>query len=303
MLINMRNLVNPTQPEPANDNDPPCATNHRRAKSPLRYPGGKSRAAKKILPHFPEVSEMVSPFVGGGSIEIALAAKGVRIHGYDIFDPLVCFWKYLLEDRKALHAEVKKLHPMSPKQFIEYKAKNPVMPDSIQRAAMFYALNRASFSGSTMSGGMSLGHGRFNDSNMETLLDFYQPTLTVEHADCLQALDRHPDTFAYLDPPYLLEQQKQNKLYGVNGSTHSGFDHQALFDKLKDRSNWIMSYNNSETINSLYSGFTIFEPKWAYGMSSIKTSNEVLIFSRDLAANDNIALSNDNSTAYRVKRA
>jgi DNA adenine methylase len=277
-------------------------------KSPLRYPGGKSRAAKIIKLYFPtEIKEMCSPFFGGGSIELSCAAEGIRVHGYDIFDPLVCFWKYLLEDRKALHAEVKKLHPMSPKQFIEYQAKNPVMPDSIQRAAMFYALNRGSFSGSTLSGGRSPDHPRFNDSNMETLLAADLPTLSVNKLDCLEALDRHPNIFVYLDPPYLLEQQQQNKLYGVNGSTHSGFDHKALFDKLKNRSNWIMSYNNSPEIMEIYKDFEILEPQWSYGMSKNKSANEALIFSKDIdsaamkLANENIAKLNKEAESKRKK--
>ncbi|MYF99993.1 DNA adenine methylase [Candidatus Poribacteria bacterium] len=43
------------------------------AKSPLRYPGGKSRAIKQILPHIPtEIGEFREPFVGGGSVFFSL---------------------------------------------------------------------------------------------------------------------------------------------------------------------------------------------------------------------------------------
>ena len=41
-------------------------------KSPLRYPGGKSRALKQILPIVPEFKEFREPFVGGGSVFFAL---------------------------------------------------------------------------------------------------------------------------------------------------------------------------------------------------------------------------------------
>ena len=42
------------------------------AKSPLRYPGGKSRALKQILPLIPmSISEFREPFVGGGSVFFA----------------------------------------------------------------------------------------------------------------------------------------------------------------------------------------------------------------------------------------
>ena len=37
-------------------------------KSPLRYPGGKSRAVKTIAPLIPDFEEFREPFVGGGSV-------------------------------------------------------------------------------------------------------------------------------------------------------------------------------------------------------------------------------------------
>ena len=41
-------------------------------KSPLRYPGGKSRAVKFIAPLIPEFDEYREPFIGGGSVFIYL---------------------------------------------------------------------------------------------------------------------------------------------------------------------------------------------------------------------------------------
>ena len=45
-------------------------------KSILRYPGGKTRATKLILPRLmaQQASRLISPFFGGGSIEFAWAA-------------------------------------------------------------------------------------------------------------------------------------------------------------------------------------------------------------------------------------
>jgi DNA adenine methylase len=40
--------------------------------SPLRYPGGKSRAVKTIIPLMPKnYAEFREPFVGGGSVFLA----------------------------------------------------------------------------------------------------------------------------------------------------------------------------------------------------------------------------------------
>ena len=43
-----------------------------KVKSPLRFPGGKSRALKQILPIIPEFKEYREPMVGGGSVFFAL---------------------------------------------------------------------------------------------------------------------------------------------------------------------------------------------------------------------------------------
>lgn len=68
-------------------------------KTPLRYPGGKSRAVKQILKHIPEdCGELCSPFLGGGSIELAVAMRGTTVHNYDLFQPVVWFWQALLKD-------------------------------------------------------------------------------------------------------------------------------------------------------------------------------------------------------------
>ena len=62
-------------------------------KSLLRYPGGKTRAVKHILPYFPAETRLVlSPFLGGASVELALCDKGIKVYGYDAFQHLITFW-------------------------------------------------------------------------------------------------------------------------------------------------------------------------------------------------------------------
>lgn len=73
-------------------------------KTPLRYPGGKSRAVDKIMPYIRDLDceELCSPFLGGGSIELKCAEEGMIVHGYDLFQPLVWFWQTLLTRPTAL---------------------------------------------------------------------------------------------------------------------------------------------------------------------------------------------------------
>ena len=72
-------------------------------KTPLRYPGGKSRAVETLMSFVPEdCGEICSPFLGGGSFELALAEKGIKVHAYDAFKPIIWFWNAILKDPDKL---------------------------------------------------------------------------------------------------------------------------------------------------------------------------------------------------------
>jgi DNA adenine methylase len=248
-------------------------------KSLLRYPGGKTRGVEAITQYFPEVQEMVSPFFGGGSIELCLAAQGVRVYGYDLFEPLVEFWQCVQWAPRALADKVQEYFPLSRTRFYELQRAQTLFKTNLERAAVYYVLNRSSFSGATLSGGMSPDHPRFTQTAIERLRGFHNPNFTVQKLHFKESIQAHQHTFLYLDPPYLIA----SALYGKKGDTHRDFDHKMLFCCLQHRNNWILSYNDCPEIREMYGSFTIIEPEWKYGMSSDKWSKEVLIFSKDLA--------------------
>lgn len=247
-------------------------------KSPLRYPGGKSRAVKQILRFIPQdIDTLVSPFLGGGSVELALASLRVQVLAYDIFEPLVAFWQELIEDKRMLSVRVKSYWPLHKEEFYALQKKQTFVSKA-EQATIFYVLNRASFSGSTLSGGMSPGHPRFTINSILYLKEVNTENMKVEQADFKDSILKHKNEFMYLDPPYMIKQG----LYGKRGDAHKDFDHLALYDLLKDRKNWLLSYNNCAEIRELYQDFPIVEPQWAYGMSANKKSKELLILSKDL---------------------
>jgi DNA adenine methylase len=246
-------------------------------KSPLRYPGGKARAVSILLSLIPSnIEVLVSPFIGGGSLEIAIAHLGIKVLGFDIFDPLVSFWQELLTNPSRLADNVQKYIPLEKKIFYELQDSYP--SNRLDIATQFYVLNRASFSGATMSGGMSPGHPRFTQSSIDYLRQFFLPNLYVQKQDFHLTLSYETNSFLYLDPPYLIE----SNLYGRKGNTHKDFDHHGLWKLLKNRNNWIMSYNNCDEIRDLYKDFRILFPEWKYGMSSSKQSKEIIILSNDM---------------------
>ena len=249
-------------------------------RSPLRYPGGKSRAVKKIIEFIPDgLDSLASPFFGGGSVELACAANGVRVYGYDGFKPLVNFWQVAIENASLLAQVVDcRYFPLSRTKFYALQKRYFSLPDRIEQAAAFFALNRSSFSGTTLSGGMSPEHPRFTPSAIERLADLNLGNLSVDHADFKDSLARHKNDLLYLDPPYA----NGGNLYGNRGDMHDRFDHEGLADILNTRDGWVMSYNECDMVRDLYPGYRFEEPTWVYGMSNNKASNEVLILSKDI---------------------
>jgi DNA adenine methylase len=72
--------------------------------TPMRYAGGKSLAVGTIVENLPSsVNKIVSPFIGGGSVEVAIAKRlGIKVEGYDIFDLLVNYWQNQISNRHEL---------------------------------------------------------------------------------------------------------------------------------------------------------------------------------------------------------
>lgn len=246
--------------------------------SPLRYPGGKSKAVDFLTTLMPSgITKIISPFFGRGSFELAMANSGIEVIGYDVFLPLVNFWQCLNKNPHHLADLVEKYHPLSKDKFYEIQKSKCSFGFKYNRAAMFFVLNRASFSGSTLSGGMSPNHPRFTESSINKLRRFSIKNFSVNLGSFEETIVLHNDLF-YADPPYLIDMA----LYGNKGSTHKDFDHNLLCSILKKRDKWILSYNNCDEIRKMYSGYLILEPQWKYGMGKNKNSYEVVILSKDI---------------------
>jgi len=273
-------------------------------KTPLRYPGGKTRAVNALMEYVPDdCGELCSPFLGGGSFELALVERGIKIHAYDGFKPIVWFWQALLKDPSLLAEladsyrrqktymynnpktrEVEKVRAKGlPKEsFLRFReevrfALTQKHKFNFESAAKVYAINRSSFSGATFAGGFSerASYARFTDNQIEQLKNFRVDNFTVKYADFKESMKKH-DCHFYLDPPYFLSGAR-NKLYGDEGMMHEFFPHLALFSELRKRENWILSYNDCAEVRELYRDYKIHEAEWTYGMNKSKQSSEIII--------------------------
>ncbi|MBC6413341.1 MAG: DNA adenine methylase [Chromatiales bacterium] len=243
-------------------------------KSPLRYPGGKTRAVKAIRHYIPDdIDCLCSPFLGGASVELSCAADGIKVYGTDAFEPVINFWKQAKNKPMLLATQVRHYYPLSRDKFYYLQKSYNEIADVLEQAAVFFVLNRSSYSGTTLSGGMSPGHLRFTISAIDRLRKFKAKNLHAGCADYKNTLNKYNDTFLYLDPPYA----NGGKLYGKRGNMHEGFNHDQLADLLKQRDGWILSYNDCPSIRKLYKKYKQIKPRWTYGMSDNKHSKELLI--------------------------
>ncbi len=243
-------------------------------KSPLRYPGGKSRAIKKIAPLIPDFKEFREPFVGGGSVFLYVKQK-FPFREYwinDIYRNLFLLWQkaQLSPDQLIDKVQYWKDNSQDGKELFNYLLENIERFDDLDKAAAFFVFNRITFSGTTESGGFSSQafYKRFTQSSIERLremskiLDNIRIT-NLDYQDVIEADGNN--VFLFLDPPYY--SATKSALYGKNGNLHKIFDHERFATVLKNsKHKWLITYDNSEYIKKLFSFANIMEWNLTYGM-------------------------------------
>ncbi len=257
--------------------------------SPLRYPGGKTRACQILddilTKHFDIKSfdNFISPFFGGGSFELHIQNKyNLNIIANDKFTPLYHFWYSCKFNQDKLCEELyKKINTIEKHNFTEMREKIMNETNKFEQSIMYFIINRCSFSGATLSGGFSLeaSKKRFTNSSIDKIKNLNLSKMNIYNLDFEDFINENNDNksknLIFLDPPYYLE--KGSKLYGNNGDMHEKFDHDKLYNCLSTKKNWLMTYNNCEYIKNLYKDFTIIETEWTYGMNKSKESSEIVI--------------------------
>ena len=269
--------------------------------SPLWYPGGKKWLVKTLFELMPlDTAEIVCPFLGGGVFELNAAYRGLAVHGYDVDTPLVNFYKTFLKSPiNMIEAAHRLLHQHPDTQFWVHlkKAYRTEDYESIP-PEMYYVLNRLTPMGlgfkDTRVRDFTYRDGEFFKQTYETETplefsrrvfthvqfwkSFPQIPLSVEKLDFEASLARHPDIFAYLDPPYV----KQGRSCYRFGS----IDHEKLSKVLVGRKKWICSYDDCDLIRELYADFKVLLRDRTYRVNPIggcHQKTELLILSDDIA--------------------
>ncbi len=246
-------------------------------KSPLRYPGGKSRALKQILPILPDFKEFREPMVGGGSVFFALKQlfPNKKFWINDCNRELSSFWKICKNDVDSLIKESKKikLNEKNGKRLHISLVENSNSSD-FDKALRFFILNRITFSGLAESGGYSeqAFHSRFTDSSIDRLRDasgILQETI-ITQKDYEEVINVQGDNvLIFLDPPYL--SKTKSKLYGKNGELHENFDHERFAKVMKNcKHKWLITYDDIPEVRKFFQFAYIYEWELQYGMNNYK---------------------------------
>jgi len=249
-------------------------------KSPLRYPGGKSRAISQIAEYIPKhFSEYREPFLGGGSVFLYIRQKFPHLTfwindlNYDVY----CFWKYAQISCNQLVSDIKKIkqeRENGRELFKDFTTTDVTKLSEFERAVRFFVLNRITFSGTVDSGGFSQKafEGRFTYSSIEriALLENILAGIKITNSDYGELLkESGQEVFLFLDPPYL--STVKSRLYGKNGSLHTSFDHNEFSKELKACSHsWLITYDDSPEIRKNFTFANLYEWQLQYGMNNYK---------------------------------
>lgn len=247
-------------------------------RTPLRYPGGKSKALRSIAERLPKsFEEFREPFVGGGSVFLYARQHHpeARFWINDFYEPLFLFWKHLRDHPEEVLAQVRTWKST----YSDGRALHALLTSDrgewseVERAAAFFVLNRITFSGTSDSGGYSNQAflKRFTDSSIERaervapLLQGVRIT-RLDYEEVVLAPGK--DVFLFLDPPY--HSATTSALYGRNGHLHKAFDHERFAEVMRRCPHrWLITYDDSPYIRQLFSFARIREWKLTYGMRNV----------------------------------
>lgn len=270
--------------------------------SPFRYPGGKTRLSnfleKAIEKNFSENEGviLVEPYAGGAgaSLKLLFSEKVSKIIINDLDRAIYSFWEIAVSDTDFLINEIRKVDI----SVDEWKKQRQIYNDplSTEKKLAFATLflNRTNRSGIIEGGpigGMSqLGSwdikARFIKNTiierLEKIKEF-RNRIKVRNLDgitLLKQLEKNKaknSYFIFLDPPYY---QKGQSLY-LNHYIDK--DHKRLLKFLEKSSlKWVMTYDDVDYIQSLYSGFRRSNFVISHSAFEARKGKEVLIFSNDV---------------------
>jgi DNA adenine methylase len=209
---------------------------------PIKWHGGKSYLAPKIIELMPPHTRYCEPFFGGGAVLLQKPCDGVAEFANDLNRELTNFWSVLRDEtlfkRFGFHVVST---PLSQIEFDRARKDNFRFADhgeDVHGAVRFFVLNRQSRQalGRDFATPTSRLRRGMNEqvsawlSAVDGLPEFHARLKRVE-IRCMDAKEfirelDSPETCFYCDPPYMHETRNTTKEYGEHEMSHA--DHEDL---------------------------------------------------------------------------
>jgi len=238
-------------------------------KSFLKYVGGKSLLANKIIPLIPAHHCYCEVFCGASWLLFKKDESKVEIIN-DINQDLTTLYR-VVKNHLEEFIRCFKWTLISRDEFDRLKEENPATLTDIQRAARFYYLLKNCYGGKVNRPCLASTQQRPPALN---LLDVEEDLsnaclrlsrVYIENKGYKDLMDRYDDagTFFYCDPPYF----NSENLYGKNIFSKEDFiTLRNIYKTLKGK--FIMSINDTPEIRECYQDFNIKEVSVNYSVSS-----------------------------------
>ena len=250
-------------------------------KTPLRYPGGKSRAITKMSRYLPEMSmynEYREPFLGGGSVALYMTKQypHLKIWVNDLYEPLANFWQTLQHEGNEITTRLRtfKTAYSTPEKAKELfndckELVNDTSASLTTRAVSFYIVNKCSFSGLTESSSFSkqASESNFSLRGIEKLPGYSKliENWKITNLSYEDLKTDNKNVFTYFDPPYEIG----IPIYGKRGEMHMYFDHDKFAADCDGQTNHQMiSYNSTQVIRNRFKDWYAAEFDLTYSMRS-----------------------------------
>lgn len=264
-------------------------------KPPIKWVGGKTNILSDILARFPaEMENYFEPFIGGGSVLIALLeSKEITVHkdiiACDLNETLIWMYKNIQSRPRELIKELLRIeqqmkstltfngnrNPNSLEEALEssesyyyfsrrkYNDMTPLEKNGVRGSALFIFLNKIGFRGLHRVGpnGFNVPFGNYkspticDEKNILELSAIFQSVKFI-HQDYKTTLDSLvPGDFVYLDPPYVPSGTTSFVKYNADGFEK---EHLTLFARCKELANsgiyFCLSNSDTEIVREQCSG-------------------------------------------------
>jgi DNA adenine methylase len=231
-------------------------------KTPLCYYGGKGNLVSKLLEYVPLHEYYLEVFGGSGSLLFAKESVGAEVYN-DIDGELVNLFRVIRDHFDEFYRRVA-MTPYSREEYMFCKETYKDCDDPIERARRFFVVIRQSFNGNPESGwryslkikkrGLLASVSAWL-SALEELPYAYMRLVHVqiENLHWRECMEKYNDWewagFFYLDPPYLPDTRREQKVYKFEMTRK---DHEELVE-------WLLTKSKTKVMLSGYDNDFYFE--------------------------------------------